>query len=146
MGFSRQEYWSGLPLPPSGDLPDPGIEPGSPSSGSGATEEGLTSRGGRHLRLPLRFGPAVLGQESQASSCLRNGTPLASRVVQGISGPLLSCVWNLWVFWTMHGGVRDHLCCAFIHRVAFKEVSGLVGYIKVRGAGNKEARKIISDG
>ena len=30
MGFSRQEYWSGLPFPSSGDLPDPGIEPGSP--------------------------------------------------------------------------------------------------------------------
>ena len=29
MGFSRQEYWSGLPFPPPGDLPDPGIEPGS---------------------------------------------------------------------------------------------------------------------
>ena len=27
MGFSRQEYWSGLPCPPSGDLPNPGIEP-----------------------------------------------------------------------------------------------------------------------
>ena len=32
MGFSRQEYWSGLPLPSPGDLPDPGIEPGSPAS------------------------------------------------------------------------------------------------------------------
>ena len=31
MGFSRQEYWSGLPLPSPGDLPDPGIKPGSPS-------------------------------------------------------------------------------------------------------------------
>ena len=29
MGFSRQEYWSGLPCPPSGALPDPGIEPAS---------------------------------------------------------------------------------------------------------------------
>ena len=29
MGFSRQEYWSGLPFPCTGDLPDPGIEPGS---------------------------------------------------------------------------------------------------------------------
>ena len=29
MGFSRQEYWSGLPFPSSGDLPDPGIEPRS---------------------------------------------------------------------------------------------------------------------
>ena len=31
MGFSRQEYWSGLPCPSPGDLPDPGIEPGSPT-------------------------------------------------------------------------------------------------------------------
>ena len=30
MEFSRQEYWSGLPFPPPGDLPDPGIEPKSP--------------------------------------------------------------------------------------------------------------------
>ena len=29
MKFSRQEYWSGLPFPPPGDLPDPGIEPAS---------------------------------------------------------------------------------------------------------------------
>ena len=31
MGFSRQEYWNGLPFPPPEDLPDPGIEPGSPA-------------------------------------------------------------------------------------------------------------------
>ena len=31
MGFSRQEYWSGLPFPSPGDLPDPGIEPKSPA-------------------------------------------------------------------------------------------------------------------
>jgi len=31
MGFSKQEYWSGLPLPSPGDLPDPGIEPRSPT-------------------------------------------------------------------------------------------------------------------
>ena len=31
LGFSRQEYWSGLPFPSPGDLPDPGIEPGSPA-------------------------------------------------------------------------------------------------------------------
>ena len=30
MGLSRQGYWNGLPFPPSGDLPNPGIEPGSP--------------------------------------------------------------------------------------------------------------------
>ena len=31
MGFSRQEYWSGLPFPSPGDLPKPGIEPRSPT-------------------------------------------------------------------------------------------------------------------
>ena len=31
MGFSRQEYWNGLPFPSPGDLPDPGIKPRSPA-------------------------------------------------------------------------------------------------------------------
>ena len=31
MGFPREEYWSGLPFPSPGDLPDPGIKPGSPT-------------------------------------------------------------------------------------------------------------------
>ena len=31
MGFSRQEYWSGLSCPPPGDLPDSGIKPGAPA-------------------------------------------------------------------------------------------------------------------
>ena len=40
MGFSRQEYWSGLPFPSSGDLPDPGTEPAFPALAGGffATE------------------------------------------------------------------------------------------------------------
>ena len=42
MGFSRQEYWSRLPFPSLGDLPKPGIEPGSPAwqAGSLPTELG----------------------------------------------------------------------------------------------------------
>ena len=39
MGFSREEYWSGLPFPSPGDLPEPGIEPGSPAFQA----DGLTS-------------------------------------------------------------------------------------------------------
>ena len=31
MGFPRQEYWSELPFPSPGNLPDPGIKPGSPA-------------------------------------------------------------------------------------------------------------------
>ena len=36
LGFSRQEYWSGLPCPPPGDLPDPGIKPASPALQAGS--------------------------------------------------------------------------------------------------------------
>ena len=35
LGFSRQEYWSGFPFPPPGDLPDPGIKPVSPALAGG---------------------------------------------------------------------------------------------------------------
>ena len=37
-GFSRQEYWNGLPFPSSGDLLDPGAEPGSPALQEGSPE------------------------------------------------------------------------------------------------------------
>ena len=36
MGLSQQEYWSGLPFPPLGDLPNPGIEPTSPTLKAGS--------------------------------------------------------------------------------------------------------------
>ena len=92
-------------------------------------KEGLISIGGRNLSFLSisdsdRRVPAGLGQESQASSCLSNGTLLASRVVQWVSGPLSSCVWNLRVFPEMHDGDSAPSCCAFTHWVAFEEVSG----------------------
>ena len=40
-GFPRQEYWSGLPRPPAGGLPDPGMEPASPVSVAEAGENPL---------------------------------------------------------------------------------------------------------
>ena len=43
MGFSRQEHWSGLPCPPPGDLPDPGMEPVSLTSPALAGEFFTTS-------------------------------------------------------------------------------------------------------
>ena len=41
MGFSRQEYWSGLPFPSPGELPNPGIEPRSPALQEGSLPTGL---------------------------------------------------------------------------------------------------------
>ena len=45
MEFSGQEYWSGLPCPPPGDLPNPGIEPGSPALQEGSLPSELLSHG-----------------------------------------------------------------------------------------------------
>ena len=46
MRFSRQEYWSGLPCPPPGDLPDPGIKPTSPVSPAFQTDSLLLTHRG----------------------------------------------------------------------------------------------------
>ena len=43
MGFSRQEYWGGLPCPPPGDLPDPGIKPESPALALPGDSDGKAS-------------------------------------------------------------------------------------------------------
>ena len=44
MGFSRQEYGSGLPFPSPGDLLDPGIEPGSPTFQADSSPSGPPTR------------------------------------------------------------------------------------------------------
>ena len=50
MGFSRQEYWSGLPFPSPGDLPNPGIEPGSPALQAGALSSEPPGNPNRNLK------------------------------------------------------------------------------------------------
>ena len=44
VGFSRQEYWSGLPFPSPRDLPDPGIEPKSPALQEDSSPSELTGK------------------------------------------------------------------------------------------------------
>ena len=44
MGFSRQAYWSGLPCPSPGDLPDPGIKPSSPALQAGSLPNELRGK------------------------------------------------------------------------------------------------------
>ena len=54
MGLSRQEYWSGLPCPPPGDLPDPGIEPTSLTSlalAGGFLTTSITWEASEHNRI-----------------------------------------------------------------------------------------------
>ena len=51
MGFSRQEYWSGLPCPPPGDLSNPGIKPGSPALQADSLSSEPAVNGGDHVKL-----------------------------------------------------------------------------------------------
>ena len=54
MGFSKQEYWSRLPFPSPGDLPDPGIEPRSPSLEADAlSSEPLGARRADQVAAPI---------------------------------------------------------------------------------------------
>ena len=59
MGFSRQEYWRGLPCPPPGDLLDPGIEPVSPATPALQEDSSLLSHWGsptsKRLRVKTSF-------------------------------------------------------------------------------------------
>ena len=64
MGFSRQEYWSGLPFPFPGNLPNPGIEPGSPS----LEADTLTSE---HQGSPIKYSsPLEFTYVSESESVL----------------------------------------------------------------------------
>ena len=72
MGFSRQEYWSGLPFPPQGALPDPRIEPRSPESPALAGRVFTTVPPGNPLRTIYKPKILVTGAEIYLScSCPR---------------------------------------------------------------------------
>ena len=54
MEFSKQEYWSGLPFPSPGDLPNPGTEPESPGSPALAGGFSTTAPPGKHSNYNLK--------------------------------------------------------------------------------------------
>ena len=61
VGFSRQEYWSRFPCPPPGDLPNPGIEPSSPT----LQADSLLSEPLRFRGSPWNAAPALHTQDSK---------------------------------------------------------------------------------
>ena len=70
MGFSRQEYWSGLPFPSPGNLPNPGIEPRSPTLQADALT--LSHQGSpSSVPLPSPQGEAVLVKYDAGKSCIQ---------------------------------------------------------------------------
>ena len=73
MGFSRPEYWSGLPFPSAGDLPNPGIEPRSPASHT-HTHTHIHTHWGSHTHT---------GDHTHTHTHTHTGDPL-------LSGPVFS--------------------------------------------------------
>jgi len=62
MGFFRQEYWSGLPFPFPGDLPDPAIEPGSPALQADSLPN-------LSLQVLLQFSRALIHHSMERNPC-----------------------------------------------------------------------------
>ena len=55
MGFSRQEYWSGLPFPSPEDLPNPGIKPGSPALQTDALPSEPPGKPRQHIKKQRHY-------------------------------------------------------------------------------------------
>ena len=68
MGFSRQEDWSGLPFPPPGDLPNPGIEPAFPALAEGflTTAPPLIQSSQKHFEIDTFISPIVYSWGTEA--------------------------------------------------------------------------------
>ena len=77
MGFSRREYWSGLPFPSPVDLPDPGIDPGSPALEADALTSEPPGKQSIGLRNSLFCG-SFLQPRKESRKCIteRNLNPL----------------------------------------------------------------------
>ena len=97
MGFSRQEYWSGLPCPPPGDLPDPGIEPGSlmsPAFACGffttsASWEAPRSREGLENDCGEEKGREAESHQPGPPCCIHSASILSFTQMKKLSSPTL---------------------------------------------------------
>ena len=86
MGFSRQEYWSGLPFPSPGDLPDTGTEPGCPALEADALTSEPPGKSYKYVYYPLvkysflithlftRFRKGLRHTRHLAKHCAKGGT------------------------------------------------------------------------
>ena len=79
--FSRQEYWSRLPCPSPGDLPDPGIKPESPALAGGFLN---SEPPGKHLLMNFYLSSCVFVSRNKAA------------ILGCVTGALISVRWSLW--------------------------------------------------
>ena len=87
MGFSRQEYWSGLPFPSPGDLPDPGIEPGSPTFEADAlTSEPPWNAKEAKLKWCHIYRPSRTNTKEISPSHQRLDAKVGNQEIHGVTG------------------------------------------------------------
>ena len=90
MGFSLQENWSGMPFPPSGDLPDPGVKPTSPAShalaGGFFTIEPLGKPSRNHNSLSLSRG-LPYSSDGKESACNAGDPGLKNHQFSSVQSP-----------------------------------------------------------
>ena len=110
MGFSRQEYWSGLPCPPSRDLPDPGIKPESLVAPALQADSLLLSHQGNPVfHVPGAEPPT---KRSYASLALALSTFL-DNFCTNVRLPLE----------TMKGKDPHHCCPSLVHFLIYRKAS-----------------------
>ena len=114
MGFSRQEYWSGLPFPSPGDLPNPGTKPGSPALQRDA--------------LPSEPpGPSFNSQQDLAAMVLMSVHPAFLLISSGFHSPEVTRPPT----YTSGSGLAPGLIrCVGSDRAAGAETKGLGGALK----------------
>ena len=99
MGFSRQEYWSGLPFPPPGDLPNTGNDPASP--------------------VP----PALAHWQADSLPLSHQGSPLPLEIESQMAG---SSGWNYW--WFVNLWLNDIWCQIITELSTLPRLSWLIWF------------------
>ena len=92
MGFSRQEYWSRLPFPSPGDLPNPGIEPGSPTWQADA----LGDQGDDSMNWNSN-------RENEEKSCVQLRIPTIAQCLVYTGASLVAQQWRIYLQCRRHG-------------------------------------------
>ena len=116
MGFSRQEYWSGLPFPPPGDLLNPEIRPKSPAlQADSLPPEPLCLLGRSRREPPTPFGPeGLLSAGAQLASGISfPSTPYPPTAPTPDASPV-SCVSCIFLSWFTLPLWRDTFCSCFL--------------------------------
>ena len=108
VGFSRQEYWSGLPFPSPGDLPDPGIEPLSPALAAKLSHQGSPKY-------------SIINSESPEWKTAVHTTSTPFQELLGILLQGLTCEWK-------YAFLKKHICKE--HKmVHFPETSSMLSIL-----------------